>query len=91
MTIDGLNQSCCFPMAVWDRVVDTLIARTPTIASSHVRLRAGFIEKDELADVQTFLSAFPSIAIAFDVRPLLFASPQLFFCVYALIDEVRSR
>ena len=78
-------------MAVRDRAIDAFIAWPPTIKPGHVRLCAGFVEKDQLADVQTLLSTFPSIAIAFDIRPLLFAGSQLFFCVYVLGDEVRSR
>lgn len=82
MTINRVDQCCRLPVPVRNQVSDSLITRTPAIATRHVRFGTGLVQKHEPADIQPTLLLLPAYPSFFDVTSLLLAGMQrLFLCV----------
>lgn len=79
MTINRMNQRRCLPVTVWNQVGDSLITWPPALATRHVRFGAGFIQKDQLGDVQSTLLLLPAYPSLLDVTSLLLARMKRLF------------
>lgn len=56
-----------------------LATQRPAVRACHVGFGPGFIDEHQPAWVDPVLIALPSLALAGDVRPVLFGGPQAFF------------
>ena len=61
-------------MAMGYKLSHTLVARSPTVAASHVCFSTSFVNEYELVDFKTALHSLPSLPMCLNVGPMLFTS-----------------
>lgn len=75
----GRNEGRTLPMAVGQRAQTALAAGTAAIPPGQLGVQAGFINKDQPADVPTALLAPPQRPRSFNVGPILLGGARRFF------------
>jgi len=75
----GRNEGGALPAAVRDGAETTLTHRTATIMAGQLGVQAGFIDKDQSANIPVGLLLSPTAPGGFDIRPILLGGARRFF------------
>src|SRR5580658_79782 len=75
----GRNEGGTLPMTVGHRTPTALAAGAPAIQPGQLGVQAGFIDKNQPADIPTALLAPPQRPRPFNVGPVLFGGARRFF------------
>ncbi len=75
----GGNEGGALPVAVRDDAETTLTQRTTPMVAGHFGVQAGFIDKDQMANIPAGLLPAPQSPGGFNVRPILLGGARRFF------------
>lgn len=83
-SVNAIMAQCCnkghgFPMTVWHKCFDPFAFWSPTAQRGHVGFHPGFVQKHQALRVDLGLVGFPALALAGDIRAVLFGRQYRFF------------